>query len=160
MTATCSCPPGDCHGGHTINVGMPVTSAQFCGYGSCDRPPGHEGPHLCRCSKPVDSPANGCKWHTPGARLTDEQLRQLRDDPLADYHHAGITAMATELLALRARAAELEADQAVANKALDEIAGYVQPDEDGMWTDADGLLESIGNTVESTGRKVWEESHG
>lgn len=40
------------------------------------------------------------------SQLTDEQLRQLRDDPLADYHHAGITAMAAELLALRARTAE------------------------------------------------------
>lgn len=120
MTDTCTCAPDDCHGGHTINVGLPLTPAPFCGYGSCDRPPGHEGPHLCRCSKPVDGPANGCKWHTPGARLTDEQLRQLRDDPLADYHHAGITAMAAELLALRARVTELEAREAEARQHVDD----------------------------------------
>ncbi|NEW49364.1 hypothetical protein GV792_04810 [Nocardia cyriacigeorgica] len=24
MTDTCTCAPGDCHGGHTINTGMPI----------------------------------------------------------------------------------------------------------------------------------------
>lgn len=113
MTDTCTCAPDDCHGGHTINVGRPVTSAQFCGYGSCDRPPGHEGPHLCRCSKPVDNPANGCKWHTPGARLTDEKLRQFTEDvPPDEATRAApwLHSMAAEPLALRPRVAELEAD--------------------------------------------------
>lgn len=64
MTDTCSCPPGDCPGGHTIDAAPPPL-------------------------------------------LTDDQLRQLLLDPHADY---GITAMAAELLALRARVAELEAD--------------------------------------------------
>lgn len=115
MTDTCTCPPDDCHGGHTINVGP--------------------------------------------ARPDEDRLRTFVKYG-RDAEPDEVSAMAAELLALRPRVTQLEADQAVANKALDEIAGYVQPDEDGMWTDADGLLESIGNTVESTGRKVWEESHG
>lgn len=47
-----------------------------------------------------------------------------------------------------------------ARKALDDIARRVQPDEDGTWTDRDGLLKSIGDTIESTGRKVWEVDRG
>ncbi len=40
--------------------------------------------------------------------------------------------------------------------ALDKIALTVRP-WDGEWSDADGILESIGNIVESTGRVVdWE----
>ncbi|MDH6282906.1 hypothetical protein [Prescottella agglutinans] len=43
-------------------------------------------------------------------------------------------------------------------EALDKIAKAVALDEDGMWTDQDGILESIGNIVQSTGRTVegWE----
>ncbi len=39
--------------------GKPV----YCGVGSCDNTPGHDGIHRCRCGKPVDEPANGCGWH-------------------------------------------------------------------------------------------------
>lgn len=35
----------------------------YCGVGSCDNKPGHDGIHRCRCGKPVDEPANGCGWH-------------------------------------------------------------------------------------------------
>ena len=35
----------------------------YCGVGSCDKTPGHDGIHRCRCGKPVDAPANGCGWH-------------------------------------------------------------------------------------------------
>ncbi|MEU6580642.1 hypothetical protein [Nocardia sp. NPDC046763] len=73
------------------------------------------------------------------AELTDADL-----EAMAYAHKEGCVRMAmAELLAAR--------------KALDEIARRVRPDEDGTWTDQDGLLESIGNIVESTGRKVWEE---
>lgn len=40
---------------------------------------------------------------------------------------------------------------------LDRIADRVRLDEDGTWTDQDGILESIGNTIEATGRKVWDD---
>lgn len=42
--------------------------------------------------------------------------------------------------------------------ALDEIAEAVALDEDGTWCDHDGILESVGNTVRSTGRTIrnWE----
>lgn len=64
-----------------------------CGVGSCDKTPGHDGIHRCRCGKPVDEPPNGCKWHqaptilhldriktdTAGhLRFTPEQLDDLR----------------------------------------------------------------------------------
>lgn len=40
--------------------------------------------------------------------------------------------------------------------ALDRIAERIQPFE-GMWTDMSGILESICNTLEATGREViWE----
>jgi hypothetical protein len=42
------------------------------------------------------------------------------------------------------------------NEALDAIALAVRP-WGGVWSDQDGILESIGNIVESTGRTVdWE----
>jgi hypothetical protein len=85
--------------------------------------------------------------------LTDEELRMSAIDRTRPRSRR----MAAELLELRARVAELEAEQSAAGKALDKIARYVRPDEDGMWTDADGLLEGIGNAVESTGRKVWDQ---
>lgn len=40
----------------------------FCGYGSCDKAPGHDGIHRCRCGKPVDELHTGCAWHTAGGR--------------------------------------------------------------------------------------------
>ena len=41
-------------------------------------------------------------------------------------------------------------------EALDKIAKLVEPYE-GEWSDMSGILESIGNTVEATGREViWE----
>lgn len=42
--------------------------------------------------------------------------------------------------------------------ALDAIARAVALDEDGMWTDQDGILETVANIVQSTGRTVgnWE----
>lgn len=60
--------------------------------------------------------------------------------------------------ALQGRIAELETEQVAANKALDDIARHVRPDDDGTWTDRDGVLESIGDAIELTGRKVWEAS--
>lgn len=36
----------------------------YCGEGSCDKPPGHDGIHRCRCGRPCDEPANGCAWHS------------------------------------------------------------------------------------------------
>ncbi|MEU3011086.1 hypothetical protein [Nocardia asteroides] len=70
MTDICKCPPDDCHGGHTMNIGP--------------------------------------------ARLTDEQLRRLTDyvhpDETTDYVRPWLHSMAAELLALRPRVAELEAD--------------------------------------------------
>ncbi|MGW6658883.1 hypothetical protein [Rhodococcus sp. NPDC055024] len=41
-----------------------------------------------------------------------------------------------------------------ANAALDKIAEYATPDDAPGWSDADGLLESICNTIESTGRTI------
>jgi hypothetical protein len=54
---------------------------------------------------------------------------------------------------------EAERDQAqaelkAANEALDKVTEHVQPNDGHCWSDADGLLESIGNTVENTGRTV------
>lgn len=63
--ASCSCPPGTCHGGHTINMGMP--------------------------------------------RLTDDRLRQFRDDEYVCVTD-DVRSMAAELLALRAGVIELEAE--------------------------------------------------
>ncbi|UVK59814.1 hypothetical protein SEA_ALEEMILY_74 [Gordonia phage Aleemily] len=41
-------------------------------------------------------------------------------------------------------------------EALDKIAERIRPF-DGEWSDADGILESVGNIIESTGRTVdWE----
>ncbi|WP_280186256.1 MULTISPECIES: hypothetical protein [Nocardia] len=57
-----------------------------------------------------------------------------------------------------ARAEKAESALARANKVLDKIAEHVCPDEDGTWTDSYGLLESIGNAIESTGRKVWDQN--
>ncbi|MFC9966311.1 hypothetical protein ACFVH4_18945 [Nocardia ignorata] len=71
MTDTCTCPPDDCHGGHTINIG-PVTE-----------------------------------------RLTDEQLRRFTEyvhPDEATRARPWLHSMAAELLALRARVAELEDD--------------------------------------------------
>lgn len=109
-----------------------------------------EGQARLYCTEAITARDRVAELEADHARLVEDTASTVRR----------FSATLDERDALRARVAELEADQAVANKALDEIAGYVQPDEDGMWTDADGLLESIGNTVESTGRKVWEESHG
>jgi hypothetical protein len=81
-------------------------------------------------------------------RLSDEHLRTITRDRVASAERTA--AMAAELLAARA-------GLATATKALDKIARRVRPDEDGTWTDCEGLLESIGNTVAATGRKVWEE---
>lgn len=44
---------------------------QSCGYCSCDKTPGHDGHHRCRCGKLVDEPGRGCLWHTAGK---DEEL--------------------------------------------------------------------------------------
>ena len=41
-----------------------------------------------------------------------------------------------------------------ANAALDKIAQYATPNDAPGWSDADGLLESICNTIESTGRTI------
>lgn len=44
-----------------------------------------------------------------------------------------------------------------ANKALDKVAKYAAPNDAPGWSDSDGLLESICNTIESTGRTInWE----
>ena len=45
----------------------------YCGYGSCDKTPGHDGMHRCRCGKPVDEPSQGCEWHTPGRECDEVQ---------------------------------------------------------------------------------------
>ena len=44
------------------------------------------------------------------------------------------------------------------NEAIDKIAQLVRLDEDGTWTDADGILESIGYAIQATGRTIegWE----
>ena len=44
-------------------------STVYCGVGSCDKTPGHDGIHRCRCGKPVEEPANGCVWHKSSAML-------------------------------------------------------------------------------------------
>ncbi|WP_327139388.1 hypothetical protein [Nocardia sp. NBC_01327] len=84
--------------------------------------------------------------------IPDEELRAATENGWAPFG----ARMAAELLAARARIAELQTDWAALGEALDKIARYAQPDEDGTWTDSDGLLEGIGNAVEATGRKVWE----
>ncbi|MGV9742838.1 hypothetical protein [Nocardia farcinica] len=53
------------------------------------------------------------------------------------------------------RVTELEAELNRTGEALDYIARRVRPDIDGTWCDQDGILESVGNAVEKTGRKVW-----
>jgi hypothetical protein len=88
-------------------------------------------------------------------RLLDE-LERVDADHCTTLGKLGVAR--GELTTAQGRIAELEGEQVAANKALNEIALRVRPDEDGTWTDRDGLLESIGNTVESTGRKVWEVS--
>lgn len=40
-----------------------ASAATYCGVGSCDNPPGHDGIHRCRCGRPVNESANGCVWH-------------------------------------------------------------------------------------------------
>lgn len=50
-----------------------VSETTYCGVGSCDNPPGHNGIHRCRCGKPVDEPANGCGWHQSSAMREPKQ---------------------------------------------------------------------------------------
>ena len=38
-------------------------SEWYCPYGSCDRPPGHDGHHRCRCGTLVDEYSPKCEWH-------------------------------------------------------------------------------------------------
>ena len=45
-----------------------VSGTVYCGVGSCDNTPGHNGIHRCRCGKPVDEHVKACGWHqTPEA---------------------------------------------------------------------------------------------
>lgn len=46
-----------------LNAALGERSAIFCGVGSCDNTPGHDGIHRCRCGKPVSEPAPHCAWH-------------------------------------------------------------------------------------------------
>ncbi|MBX4168071.1 hypothetical protein K3M35_05240 [Rhodococcus sp. DMU2021] len=64
-----------------IHPSNPVPSAayNYCGYGSCDKKPAHDGVHRCRCGKPVDEPHPGCEWHTPGSdwdRYVESELKK------------------------------------------------------------------------------------
>lgn len=79
MTA-CSCPPNTGHGGHTINMGMPVTTPPTDG----DRSP-----------------------QTTTDPLTDERLRQFATDEYVCVTDV-VRSMAAELLALRAYATDHE----------------------------------------------------
>jgi len=69
---------------------------------------------------------------------------------------------ATELIALAQVHATLANGVAAqkldeANAALDKIAEYATPNDGAGWSDVSGLLESIGNTIERTGRTInWE----
>jgi hypothetical protein len=95
--------------------------------------------------------------------LTPQGRTHLRQNS-EHYGENVIPQLLDALEAAEARAAELQKDLdahitsgIAANKALDDIAKTVQPDDDGTWTDRDGLLESIGTTIEHTGRTVYWE---
>lgn len=62
-----------------------MDEAIFCGIGSCDNTPGHDGIHRCRCGTPVDAPANGCEWHQAPKPMTAEALMAYLYDT-ADFY--------------------------------------------------------------------------
>ncbi|NEW49363.1 hypothetical protein GV792_04805 [Nocardia cyriacigeorgica] len=125
----CGC-LGTCHGGHTINIspGLPCDHpdcpAVLPGVPVAFRTAAHHnlaesaGWHLSDENWPTDRcPAHWRELEVElvgtaaaGTRMSDDQLRQLLADPHADYHHFGITALAAELLAARARITALEGE--------------------------------------------------
>lgn len=109
MSDTCSCPPGDCHGGHTINI-SPVTV-------------GGTGQSMDALRSHLDACAYCRLSETPPAHLTDEQLRRLtayvHPDEATDYVRPWLHSMAAELLAARARITELEAENRALRGAVD-----------------------------------------
>lgn len=46
-----------------VTTTQPTNKPAYCGVGSCDKTPGHDGIHRCRCGKPVNESAPHCAWH-------------------------------------------------------------------------------------------------
>lgn len=148
MTDTCNCPPDDCHGGHTIDVGpvatlLSRTQAWMLAHDwteTSEGPAGWQWEHTT--GQKVGVPRNisddrdlrdGLLYRLaqthqlssadiereirgdepPVPHLTDEHLRRIAQyvhpDEATDYVRPWLHSMAAELLALRARVAELEA---------------------------------------------------
>lgn len=131
---SCSCSPGACHGGHTINMGMPVTTAPnltTCDHEGCgaifpgvplvgrthahEERAAHADWHLSNKYMRTDRCPD--HWPTDGEveeqtyRLADEELAGIAHDPEPGYAPAAAASMAGELLAARARVTELEAER-------------------------------------------------
>lgn len=147
MTASCSCSPGACHGGHTIDVGpvttrLTATQAWMLAHDWTEMSEGDSGwmwqhttgrkvavfrdltdPHawegligrlaVAHARHPGDIEREIRGDEPPVPHLTDEHLRRIAQyvhpDEATDYVRPWLHSMAAELLALRARVAELEA---------------------------------------------------
>lgn len=97
-------------------------------------------------SEPLDLEAIAARWCEYGGMGNPRSAD--------DYTDAGCRILAEhgfrDIPALIARVRELEA-------AIDNIGTVIDDPEGWGWTDQDGMLESIGNTVESAGRPViWQ----